>query len=296
LLVISPIHNEAAHVRRLVASVTSQTRRPDLWLVADDGSTDGTPRLLRELEASVPFMEVVAVPQGLTGRDRLAVALEARAFNWALRQADLGAFDFVGKLDGDIELSPEHFQRLLAEFDRQPTLGIAGATLAEFSRGEWRRMVTPREHVHGAVKLYSRDCFAAIGGIREQLGWDIVDGASARMRGFSTVSLPDLVARHHRPIGSAQGTLRGQARIGESAWIAHYPVHWIVLRALKMAVRRPRGLSGVAFALGYARAAVRGVGQVEDPELRAYLRYELRQRLRRPFGGLTRVGRLLRRW
>jgi glycosyltransferase involved in cell wall biosynthesis len=284
LLVISPLHNEAAHVRRLVASVAAQTRAPDLWLAVDDGSTDETPALLAELSASVPFMHVLSVPQRThrPGLDRLAVALEARAFNSALRTVALEDFAYVGKLDGDIELEPNHFERLIEEFERDPRLGIVGSAISERRGSTWQVATTPPEFVHGAVKLYSLECFRAIGGIREQLGWDILDEAAARMRAFTTRSLPDLESRHHRQSGSAQGRLRGHARAGESAWIAHYPPHWIVLRSFKMAAKRPQGLSGAAFAVGSARAAARRVQRVNDDELRAFVRGELNRRLRRP--------------
>lgn len=284
LLVISPLHNEEAHVSRLVDSMSAQTRPPDLWLVVDDGSTDDTPRLLAELAPSLPFMRVLSVPQRAdsAGPDRLAVALEARAFNWALGQVAADEFDFIGKLDGDIELVPEHFERVLEEFAGDRALGICGSAIAEVRGSTWRVAITPPHFVHGAVKLYSRECFTAIGGIREQLGWDIVDEASARLRGFRTGAVSGLVARHHRQSGSAQGRLLGHARAGQSAWIANYPPHWIALRSFKVAAKRPRVLSGLAFALGYARAAVRRIERVQDDELRTFVRGELGRRLRRP--------------
>ena len=61
------------------------------------------------------------------------------------------------------------------------------------------------------------------------------------MRDFQTRSFPDLVARHHRPVATASGALRGRARHGRCAWIAHFGLGWVTLRALKVAVRmRPQ--------------------------------------------------------
>ena len=42
----------------------------------------------------------------------------------------------------------------------------------------------------------------------------------------------------------------------------------------------PVGLSGAAFAYGYARAAVRRTPQVDDREFRRFVRRELRARMR----------------
>ena len=128
-----------------------------------------------------------------------------------------------------------------------------------------------------------RACFDAIGGIEEQLGWDTIDETYARMRGFTTRSLAELVALHHRPIGSADGALRGRARHGECAYILHYSLPWVLLRALKVGLTgRPPLLSGVALVYGYLRAAVTSDAQVDDPQFRRFVRRELRQRMLRP--------------
>jgi hypothetical protein len=133
--------------------------------------------------------------------------------------------------------------------------------------------------VHGAVKCYTRGCFAAIDGVQERLGWDTIDETYARMHGYATRSFEDLVSIHHRPVGTADGALRGRARHGECAYIAHYPLVWVTLRAFKVAGSRPRGISGAAFLYGYARAAVRGIERVPDPVFRRFTRRELYRRL-----------------
>jgi len=210
---------------------------------------------------------------------RLTRAAEARAFNWGLRQVPAAQFSHIGKLDGDLEIPPDYFERLLEKFEREPSLGITGGSFAEFSRGRWRPVPVPSYHVPGALKLYRGDCLNAITGIREHLGWDTIDETYARMQGFTTRSVPELVALHHRPCGSVGGSLRGRARYGECAYAARYPALWIALRSLKVATRPPLGISGVAFAYGYARAAVRRVPRVEDDEFRQFVRQELRGRL-----------------
>ena len=50
--------------------------------------------------------------------------------------------------------------------------------------GRWRPARVPPHHVRGALKLYSRECFEAIGGVQERLGWDTIDEVYARMAAF----------------------------------------------------------------------------------------------------------------
>jgi len=139
--------------------------------------------------------------------------------------------------------------------------------------------------VPGTLKSYSLECFQAIGGVQERLGWDTIDETYARMRGYRTRVFAELVAHHHRPWGSADGTLRGRARHGRCAYIVQFPLPWVTLRAFKVARTRPRGLSGVAFLYGYLRAAAGGVRRVEDPAFRGFVRAELRGRAREAISG-----------
>lgn len=284
LLIVSPVRNEAAHIARVARAVAAQTRPPDRWVVVDDGSEDDTHAILTELATEIPFMRVMKAPPAPTATrsvDRLAAAAAPRTFNAGLATVAWGEYSHIGKLDGDVELPPEWFATLLDRFEAEPRLGIACGDLVEPRPHGDHVLPIPRHHVHGAVKTYSLECFDAIGGIHERLGWDTIDETYARMRGYLTRSLPELRAIHHRPAGSADGTLRGRARYGACAYIAHHPLPWVALRSLKVARSRPLGLSGAAFLHGYLRAAAGRVARVEDPSFRRYARWEMRQRMRR---------------
>jgi biofilm PGA synthesis N-glycosyltransferase PgaC len=281
ILVISPVRNEAAHIERVVRAVAAQELVPARWIVVDDGSEDDTLGILRRLERELPFLTVMTAPSRPAApvRDRLARAAAPRTFNAGLRTAGDGGWTHVMKLDGDIELAPSYLRELMERFAADPALGLAGGVLVEpTAQGGLRRIAIPPQHIHGALKCYSIACFTAIGGVEERLGWDTIDETYARMRGFATRTFPELVSIHHRPLGSADGTLRGHARHGECAYIAHYSAWWVALRALKVGRRPPAVLSGAAFFYGFTRAAIGRVDRVPDREYRRFTRRELRRR------------------
>jgi poly-beta-1,6-N-acetyl-D-glucosamine synthase len=282
LLIISPVRNEADHLEQVARSLERQTRPPDAWLLVDDHSEDGTLELAQRLAAEIPFISVVQAPEfePVDPRDRLASAAAPRTFNAGLATVDWRAYTHVAKFDGDMELPPNYLERILDEFAADPQLGMAGGLRTEKVRGHFRLETVPTEHhVNGALKCYSRQCFEAIGGIQERLGWDTIDETLARMHGYRTRTFTDLVAIHHRPWASADGTLRGRARYGAAAYITRYPTYWVALRSLKIATARPEGISGIVFFYGYLKAAVKRTPRVENPGFGRAVRRETRGRV-----------------
>lgn len=305
VLIISPVRNEGGHIARVARALAAQTSPPARWVVIDDSSSDDTYAQLAALRVQAPFaMTLLRAPAQARGaRDRLARAAEVRNFNLALGHLRAEAeqheedprrrgplplpYTHVMKLDGDVELPRDYLSRLLERFAANARLGLAGGVLEERGRdGVMHRIAIPEHHVHGALKCWTSACFGAIGGVQERLGWDTIDETYARMRGFQTRNFDDLACIHHRPLASADGLLRGHARYGECAYIVHYGPLWVSLRALKMARRRPVGLSGAAFLVGYTRAAVSGRERVPDPAYRSFTRRELRGRMLRPLSGV----------
>src|SRR5689334_7557862 len=120
LLVISPVRNEARHLERVARTIAAQTRPPDLWVLVDDHSSDGTDKLAERLSAEHEFVVALRAPDHPPledPRDRLASAVAPRTFNFGLASVDWRRFTHVVKLDGDIELPPGYFERILARFE-----------------------------------------------------------------------------------------------------------------------------------------------------------------------------------
>jgi glycosyltransferase involved in cell wall biosynthesis len=262
--------------------VRGQTRPPDLWLIADDGSTDDTLAVAREIQRSTPFLRVLSVPPSSAAgaEDRLAVALEARAFNWALRQVEWREYEFVGKLDADIVPPAQMYERLLEEFARDRDLWLAGAYIEEDHGAGWEVNDQPGYHVNGGVRLYRRECLELFDGLPERLSWDTIDATYARMKGHHTRSFPDLKARHLRRSGAAAGFVRGKVRHGECVWLVAYPPSLVLARAARMAATGPGPVAAAAFVWGYVRAAVLRRGRIDDRELLRFARDEQVRRVR----------------
>lgn len=68
---IVPVYNVSKYLRRCIASIASQTLRDFEVIFVNDGSTDDSERLCRELIAGYPYMRLVNKPNGGLSSARL---------------------------------------------------------------------------------------------------------------------------------------------------------------------------------------------------------------------------------
>jgi glycosyltransferase involved in cell wall biosynthesis len=251
-----------------------QTVTPSRWIVIDDGSKDGTARILDDAARQTAWIEVHHLP---ADRPRQAGG-EAVIMRFLDRQRWRDA-DYIFRLDADLSFGPDMIESLIREFERDPRLGIASPTLAEpMPDGTWKNIVLRSMHTRGASKFYSRACFEAIGHLDASLGWDIVDEARALRAGFSTRSFPHILARHHRPQGIAGGLLRGRLASGRAAYYAGYSPLYLTAAALRRMLQPPLIVGGVLLLAGYFEGYLRRLPRVDDLDLIRFIR---RQQIRR---------------
>jgi poly-beta-1,6-N-acetyl-D-glucosamine synthase len=155
-VVVTPVRDEARHVVATVRSMRAQAHPPALWVIVDDGSTDATPRLLREATAGAAWIRVVAT--GSTER-RLGSA-EVLAFQRGVAEIPPdAAYEYIVKLDGDLDLPADYFARLLRRMEADPRWGIASGRYCEWHDGAWVPIAMPPYHAAGASKVLRRACF-----------------------------------------------------------------------------------------------------------------------------------------
>lgn len=272
---VTPARDEEENLRRLAASLLGQTILPAAWIVVDDGSTDGTAALIERLAQDHDWIRVIAAPPDggrlvdgrLTGRDVAAF------------QAGLAALpsvsDIVLKLDADVSLLPDFFDGLLAAFEADPKLGIAGGACFELENGAWRERWVTGNHVRGATRAYRWQCLCDVQPLEPRLGWDGIDEALARVHGWHTQSFRTLPFFHHRIVGQRDGLRRAFRDQGSTAYYMGYRPSYLFARALFRMRATPAAFAMIS---GYAASALRREPGVADTAVRKYIRD--RQRLR----------------
>jgi glycosyltransferase involved in cell wall biosynthesis len=245
----------------------------------DDGSTDETVAVVEDFAREHGWVKLVGSPgadarKGPLGLGRRA-GRDVLAFNAGVAGIS-EPVDIVLKLDADVSMEPNYFERLLREFVTDPQLGIAGGCCYELERGEWRLQHVTGNHVRGATRAYRRECLRQLEPLEDRLGWDGIDELRAQLLGWKTRSINGLPFYHHRPVGYRDGAWRTWFTQGEAAHYMGYRPSYLVLRALHRARRNP---AAVAMVSGYVASAIRREPRYADAAVREHLRRQ--QSLRR---------------
>lgn len=108
--VVIPIYNCALYVEEALRSIEAQTRRPERVVVVDDGSTDGSGRIVAQFatRSNLPLTIITQQNRGIAG---------ARNAGVGLCEEDLIAF-----LDGDDTFYPTFLERAATALARHPEL------------------------------------------------------------------------------------------------------------------------------------------------------------------------------
>ena len=273
-LVISPCRNEEQYMQRTLESVLGQTVQPALWVIVDDGSTDGSPQILAEYATKHEFIQVV--PRANRGHRSVGPGvIEAFYTGYHAVQAD--KFDYICKLDLDLELPPRYFEILLGRMEENPRIGTCSGK-PYFLDKKSEKLVSEKcgdENAIGASKFYRKECFLQIGGFVRQVMWDGIDGHRCRMLGWIARSWdePELRFLHLRPMGSSyKGILTGRMRHGFGQYFMGTGLVYMILSALYRTTRPPFVIGGLAMLWGYVRSLIAGDERLADPVFRLFLR------------------------
>jgi glycosyltransferase involved in cell wall biosynthesis len=216
--VIVPAYNAAGTVGQAIRSVSAQTAQSFEVIAVDDGSSDGTPELLRELAAADERIIFWTQPN----------AGPSAARNAAIERAS-GAY--VTFLDSDDLLLPRYLETMAAVFGGDPGIGLAHArswVLDEAAGGgKVRRAIWP-PHGHatgssadpespseavvalasgnyiGAVQTARLDAVARVGGLDNDLhqAEDYDLWLRIAIAGFKVVTAPGTLAVVRNRAGS----------------------------------------------------------------------------------------------
>ena len=248
---ITPCRDEEKFARRTLDSIAEQTIPPALWVIVDDGSRDGTPEILREFAQKLPYIRIIRRPDR---GDRKLGSGVIEAFDSGYETIDPRQFDYVCKLDLDLDLPAAYFEQLIARMEQNPRIGTCSGKPYMELDGKLISEKCGDENSVGMIKFYRTACFRQIGGFVREVMWDGIDCHRCRMHRWIAVSWddPQLRFTHLRPMGTSPA--------------------YMLASALFRMTRPPIVIGGIAMMWGYLRGWMRGSPQYADKEFRRFLR------------------------
>jgi len=278
IAVISPCRDEARTLARTIACMEAQTFPPAQWVVVDDGSSDATPDILAAAAERIPWLRVIR--RADRGFRKVGGGV-IDAFCEGLAAVDVD-YDFVAKMDVDLEFGPEYLAHILGHFARDPRLAAASGKVFRPEGDGFVEEFMIDEMVAGQFKLYRRDAFERIGGFVREVMWDGIDFHRARQAGYRTASLPDPELRiiHLRLMGSSDKSVyTGRLRWGRGQWFMGSSLSYVVASGVFRMREKPFVTGGLLIIAGYLGAALRRAPRYGDLAFRRELQRWQRQRL-----------------
>jgi glycosyltransferase involved in cell wall biosynthesis len=245
-----------------------------LWVVVDDGSADETPAILEEYARRLPYLRVVR--RADRGGRRVGPGV-IDAFYAGLEAVHLKDFDYLCKLDMDLELPPRYFDLLMQRMESNPRVGTTSGKpwFVHPQRGTLVPEVCGDEMSVGMTKFYRIACFNEIGGFVREVMWDGIDCHRCRMLGWIAESrdLESIRFVHLRPQGASQkGILTGRLRAGFGQYFMGTSLLYYLAVVIYRLPAHPAVIGSFAMLWGYLRSWFKGLPRYDEPEFSRFLR------------------------
>jgi glycosyltransferase involved in cell wall biosynthesis len=276
-VIVMPAYNEEVFIEKAIKNILAQAHLPKQYIIVNDGSTDGTARIIEQYTQQYPWIKLV---NNEKKEKRASGAKVVRAFNLGYENID-GDYDFLVKLDVDLSLPTDYFQQIAAHFEKNPKLGIVGGTILIEENGKWiYENFSDIDHVKGAFKSYRKACFEQIGGLRQSIGWDTADELLARYHGWEIKVDTSLEIRHHRVLGAETGSVKIRVKVGHGMYRLRYGFWITLISAVKAGyLNRPYGLTGLGVLWGWLLSFVRQDEFIVTKKEGQFIRRFRRQRM-----------------
>ena len=278
-VLITPAHNEEAHLERTIHSVLAQTCKPLRWVIVNDASTDRTGEIAAHFAKTTDFITAVNV-----SRDgKHAFSKKARAFNEGLKHLSGVDYDFIGNLDSDISVGENYFENVFRLFETDDAIGVAGGIIHTKIGDRFVTCDTTLDSVAGAVQMFRKKCFEQIGSGYLPLPYGGIDAAAeiiAKMKGWKVRKSVEDKAWEHRQTGTATARpLRANYRLGCRFHSLGYGLLFYSLRCLYRLRDEPVFIGSCSAYLGFAASCLRRQPVALPPPVVEYLRRSQREKL-----------------
>src|SRR5690606_1832290 len=131
--IIIPAHNEDAYLAQTLQSLVEQTLLPKKIVIVNDGSTDGTQKIIDRFSEKYGFIKGVCFSSKETHAPGSKVI---NAFYKGYETLD-DNFDVICKFDADLIFPSNYLEKIAEIFNSDPTIGMVGGFCYIEKSGRW---------------------------------------------------------------------------------------------------------------------------------------------------------------
>ena len=270
-ILVTPAKNEENNLPDVAGSVIKQTMKPKLWVIVDDGSTDGTPIIIKNLESKYEWIRSIRLPQRARDITFHYAYVCKRGFDYTIGYCEENSIDyeFIGLLDADTVLEEKYFEKLINEFKKDRNLGIASGSVYYDINGKPQRDKSNENLPRGTGRLWIKDCFLDSERYLVEPAPDSISNVKAILYGWKIKQFKHIVAIQKRWTGSAEGLWKGyKIKGGVSYYVNKHPL-LVLLNTIYFAAKKPY-YTGIAFLYGYLISVFKRKEKIDDEEIRDY--------------------------
>ena len=247
---VIPTYNEEQFIAQTLTSLINQTVIPNKIVVVNDNSTDKTATIVADFVNKYSNITQIL---NKSENKHLPGSKVIKAFYKGFETLD-DSYDIIVKLDADLILPNNYFERIIEMFHKDLQIGMVGGFAYIEKNGEWiLENLTDKDHIRGAFKAYRKECFLQIGGLKPAMGWDTVDELLCRFYNWKIVTLEDLKVKHLKPTGAIYDK-SARYKQGEAFYTLGYGFLITTIAGLKLAWRKQKPLLFVDYLKGYFKA------------------------------------------
>lgn len=253
-VIITPAKNEGQFIEKTLKSVIEQTILPQEWIIVDDGSNDTTYMIASEYAKKHKWIKVLKIEN--FEEQRSGGSKVVKAFNKGFAEISYLDYEVIVKLDADLILPQNYFEKMFELFNQDPKIGVVGGLILNAINGELIQEGIIDYHVRGAFKTYRRACFEDIGGFKPIWSWDGIDEMEALYKGWKTKVI-DIKVVHLRPTTSAYNLVEHAYKSGYEAYKNRTSLFMTILRVLFKLNKKPFVIGSFNYFKGYIDAFIK---------------------------------------
>lgn len=272
-ILVTPAKNEVANLPETIESISKQIQKPLLWLIVDDGSTDGTDKIIEQASNKYPWISISRLPNSKRdiGFHYSFVCKEGFSIILKLTSTRDIKFEYIALLDADMMPEPNYFKYLIEKMENNQKIGICSGGTWSLKDGKKYQEKQRNNLPSGGARIWKMKCFMETGGYELTMAPDSVSNARANLRGWETVRFENIYATQSRPVSSAEGVWIGYKKKGEFAHYLNFHLIHAFGKSLKF-ILSGEIKPGLAFGIGYFKSYINKTPKLKDKELFDYFK------------------------